>query len=89
MQHLDIINGSFEILGAFLCWKNAYILHKEKETKGVYWPTSAFFTIWGIWNIYYYPNLGQWLSFIGGIFLVSGNLAWTLQAIYYKYIKKK
>jgi hypothetical protein len=89
MIHLDVINGSFELLGAFFTWKNALRLYRDKNLEGVYWPTIAFFTMWGMWNIYYYPNLGQWLSFIGGILLISGNLAWTIQAIYYVYKNRK
>ena len=83
MMHLDIINGSFELLGAYFTWKNALCLYRDKQVKGVYWPTTAFFTAWGFWNIYYYPNLGQWFSFWGGVLLVLGNAAWTIQAIYY------
>jgi len=86
MLHLDIINGSFELVGAVFTWMNAFRLFRDKEVKGVFWPTWAFFTFWGLWNVYYYPNLGQWFSFVAGIALVSGNLAWTIQAAYY--IKK-
>lgn len=80
----DLINGLFELVGSYFTWMNAWILFQAKETKGVYWPTWLFFSVWGIWNLYYYPALGQSFSFYAGIVLVSGNIAWVVLAIYYK-----
>lgn len=85
---LDIINGLFEFFGSFFTWKNAYKLFKDKKIKGVYIPTWIFFTIWGLWNLIYYPSLNQWYSLIGGILIVSGNLTWSILAIYYTKIKE-
>ena len=48
------------------------------------WPIQAFFTSWGVWNLYYYPTLHQWASFVGGIFLVLGNGTWVIMAAYYE-----
>lgn len=81
----DIINGSFEIVGAFLCWLNVRKLLIDKRVEGVYWPVQAFFASWGLWNLYYYPSLGQWASFWGGLMLFIGNTAWVFMAIYYKH----
>ncbi len=80
----DTINGLFELIGGLFTWKNALVLHRQKQTQGVYWPTWCFFTVWGAWNLLYYPLLGQWFSFYAGIFLVSGNAAWCYLAIRYK-----
>jgi len=80
----DLINGIFEILGGILCWMNVSKLRKDKLVKGVSWPVQAFFSLWGLWNLYYYPSLDQWCSFVGGIILVSGNSVWVLLAIYYR-----
>lgn len=79
----DLINGLFEGLGAILCWFNVTRLRKDKEVKGVSWAVQAFFSLWGIWNLYYYPSLGQWASFWGGVGLVSGNATWVILAIKY------
>lgn len=80
----DLINGLFELVGGYFTWMNAWILFKAKETKGVYWPTWMFFSVWGLWNLYYYPALGQNFSFYAGIILVAGNIAWVGLAVYYK-----
>ena len=81
MQLPDLINGGFELIGAFFTWRNAWQLRKDREIKGVYWPTTLFFAAWGLWNLVYYPTLQQWASFIGGVALVAGNLAWVVMAV--------
>lgn len=72
----DQINGTFELCGAFFTWSNFAAYCKARELKGVYWPATAFFTLWGLWNLYYYPAIGQPLSFLGGIALTGGSAAW-------------
>jgi hypothetical protein len=88
MQVPDLINGLVECVGGFFTWKNALAIYRDKSIKGVYWPSTVFFTCWGLWNLYFYPILHQWLSFIGGIFLVAGNICWVILAMYYLFFKK-
>lgn len=77
----DAINGCFEFLGALFTWRNFLQLRRDRMTKGVYWPTTAFFSAWGLWNCaWYYPSLGQWCSFAGGLLLVAGNVCWVAWA---------
>ena len=83
MQIPDLINGTFEIIGGLMCWLNVVKILKDKSISGVYWHVQAFFSAWGFWNLYYYPHLGQWASFVGGVFLVIGNTTWTLLAVKY------
>ena len=79
----DIINGSFELLGAFFLMLNVKQLYKDKKLNGVHWLPTVFFTSWGFWNLYYYPSLNQWFSFYGGLCIVIVNTFWLLQIIYY------
>lgn len=80
----DIINGSFELVGGFLCWMNVIKLRKDKQVKGVCWSVQAFFAAWGFWNLVYYPSLGQWASFWGGVVLVGGTTTWVILALKYR-----
>ena len=77
----NLINGLFKLVGAAFTWRNAWQLHTDREIRGVYWPTSLFFAAWGLWNLVYYPALGQWASFTCGVVLVSGNVAWVAMAV--------
>lgn len=83
MSWQDLTNGTFELLGApFICL-SIIKLHQEKLVRGVSWYAVAFFASWGYWNLYYYPHLGQWASFIGGCAIVLANTIWLLQICYY------
>lgn len=89
MHFGDTVNGIFEAFGALFTWGNAWRIYQDKDVKGIYWPFTAFFSAWGIWNLYYYPSLGQWLSFVGGCFLVAGNITWFAMALYYMRIRRR
>ena len=78
----DLINGLIELVGAGLTWRNAWQLHTDRQIRGVYWPTTLFFALWGFWNLFYYPFLDQWISFTAGVVLVSGNVIWVAMAIH-------
>lgn len=80
---MDVINGLFEFLGAPFILLSVIKLYKQKQVKGVSWVHAVFFTIWGWWNLFYYPSLGQWISFAGGIAIVVTNSLWLVQMLYY------
>lgn len=80
----DMVNGSYEFVGGFMCWLNYFKIRKDKCVRGVHWGVSMFFATWGIWNIIYYPSLGQWVSTAGAVFLAAGNWAWVILAIKYR-----
>lgn len=81
---LDIINGSFECLSGILLWYNVYKLYQHKCVHGVSLLTFGYFTIWGYWNLYYYPSLNQYISFISSFLVVSANTVWIIMAIRYR-----
>jgi hypothetical protein len=79
----DAINGSLELMGAVFLLNNCWLLYSHKRVQGVSVSATAFFTTWGLWNLYFYPANGLWLSFAGGLCLASVNVAWVGMAIYY------
>ena len=79
----DIINGMFECLGGFFVFLSCWKLLKQKKVRGVSFFHIAYFTFWGFWNLYYYPFLKQWTSFIGGSLVVLTNTFWLILLIYY------
>jgi hypothetical protein len=78
-----VINGAYETVGAAVVWLNVRRLLRDREVKGVSWWVQAFFASWGVWNLIYYPALGQWCSFTGGIVLTAGSMTWTILAVKY------
>lgn len=83
MNRNDLINGSFEMVGGVLLLKNCWVLYCDKIVRGVSVLATTFFSIWGVWNLYFYGMLDQWFSFLGGLVIASANLLWVWLALYY------
>lgn len=79
----DTVNGIFEMSGSLAIWANVFKLLQDKTVKGCHWQPMIFWSSWSLWNLYYYPHLGQWLSFTGGCSLAVANVVWTFLAAYY------
>ncbi len=79
----DLVNGSFEIFGGFFILLSCIKLFREKKVRGVSWVHVSYFTLWGFWNLAYYPYLEQWTSFAGTILVVLMNCFWLGLMIYY------
>lgn len=84
----DLANALFEVIGGLFILLSVRKLHRDKEVKGVHWAPVTFFTSWGVWNLYFYPAVGQWLSFWGGLSVCSVNFIWLSQILYYGYRRK-
>ena len=85
----DLVNGLFEILGSMFIVLSINKLLKDKLVRGIHWGQVGFFTSWGFWNLYFYPHLDQWASFVGGIVLASVNAIYLALLIYYTNQEKK
>jgi hypothetical protein len=84
MQLPDLANGLFEFLGGFALWQNVRKIRTDRQVRGINWQVTLFFTSWGLWNLFYYPHLGQWLSFLGGLNIVAANGFWLFYAFRYR-----
>jgi len=80
----DIINASFAMLAGIAVLNHCRTVIKHKEVAGVSILSTAFFTVWGVWNLYYFPSLGQWWSFYGGLIVVFANTLWVFLLIKYR-----
>ena len=76
----DFINGVFEAGATIALFAHVRALYRAKEVKGVSAGSFAFFASWGIWNLFYYPHLGQILSFYAGLGVVTMNVTWVVLA---------
>ena len=85
----DLANGCFEGIAGFMLWFNSLKLYRDKQLKGVLIFPTAFFALWGYWNLFYYPHLNQWVSFAMGINVVLANTVWVILAIHYQRRKNR
>lgn len=76
MNKADILNAIFELGGGILLWLNVRSARRAKKIAGVHWAPVVFFTVWGAWNLWFYPSVGCWLSFLAGINVLVANLCW-------------
>jgi hypothetical protein len=84
VQFNDVGNALFEFIGAIVAWMNCIKIRKDKKVRGVYWPIWMFYSLWGIWNLYYYPSVNCWWSFAAGAILTVANVVWALTALRYR-----
>ena len=84
MSLADIVNGAFEVAGGLAVVQNCRRLTRDKQVRGIDWRVTGFFTVWGLWNLYFYPSLHQWFSFAGGVVIVLGNFWWLSLAVRYR-----
>lgn len=83
MDCSDVINGIFEFAGCFFVMFNIHRVLKDEKVRGVSALATAYFTLWGFWNFWYYSNLNQWFSFFGGATIALANLVWVVLMIHY------
>lgn len=80
----DHLNALFELVGAGFLMLNVRRLLQDREVKGVSaWP-AVFWSVWGFWNLYFYPAVGQFWSFAAGLLVAAANATWLSLALYLK-----
>ncbi len=79
----DSVNAFIELLGGFVLLLNVKRILKDKLVRGMDWRVMAFFTLWGLWNLYYYPQLDQWWSAAAAGWTAAINMIYLSLMIYY------
>lgn len=83
----DVINSLFELGGGFAIILSIIRVLRDKAVAGISIIHVAFFSLWGVWNLWYYPHLDQMFSFWAGLFVVGTNLIWI--GLLIRYGRKK
>jgi len=81
---LDHINAVFEGGSVLLIASNVRRLYIDKKVSGVNIIPTAWFSIWGFWNLFYYWGLGQWYSWAFGSLVFWANTTWVVLAWLYR-----
>jgi hypothetical protein len=84
----DMINGLWELCGSLFLFRNSQMLWRDKMVKGVSILPTIYFFGWGIWNLFWYPSLHQFYSFMGGITIMAANCLWIVLMLYFKFLYK-
>lgn len=73
----DMINGGFEFAAGVAILNHCFTLWRDRCVAGVSTASVAFFSVWGVWNIFYYPHLDQFWSCAGGVFVTLANTVYV------------
>lgn len=84
MSTQDIVNAGFTAIGSVISWANVVRLYRDKKVQGVSPVAASFFVLWGLWCLYYYSHLGQWVSLAAEVNLALANGVWVGQMFYYR-----
>jgi hypothetical protein len=87
VKTFDLINALFQLGGALAAWKNVQHLWRDRQIRGIFWPLTIYYAIWGLWNLAFFSHLAQWWSLASGTMLVSGNIVWSSIALHH-HLKK-
>lgn len=80
----DLVNAGFELLGGLFILNHCRVLMRDRQVKGVSIDSVVFFNAWGIWNLFFYPSLGQLWSTLGGLLMVAANTFWVFLLFKYR-----
>lgn len=81
---MDLANACFEGGGSIFVLNHARILLKDKMARGVSLLSVAFFSLWGVFNIFYYQHLEQKFSWYAGIAVLIANTFYMLLIAHYR-----
>ncbi|MDQ8022214.1 MAG: hypothetical protein REI94_10260 [Moraxellaceae bacterium] len=73
MTTMDLANAALECLGGLFILNHCRVLWMQQSVRGVSAISIAFFSAWGVWNLFYYPALDQFFSFAASLLVVLAN----------------
>jgi hypothetical protein len=80
----DLVNAGFELLASVALLGHCWRLWRAASAAAVSLPSTVFFASWGFWNLFYYPSMGQWWSFMAGIAVMLVNILWIGLQVRYR-----
>jgi hypothetical protein len=80
----DLVNALFELGGSLAVGASITRLWTDRRVAGVSVLMIGFFASWGLWNLFYYPSLGQHWSFAAGVLVCLANVIYCSMLIYYQ-----
>mgnify|MGYP001599850197 CR=1 FL=1 len=86
MSWQDSVNAGFELACALLLWANVRTLYKDKQIKGIALSPNYLYLAGGLWDLYYYPFLNQWISFFACAVYTTGFTLWLGMAVWYMHL---
>jgi hypothetical protein len=85
----DHTQATWEIGAALFGLLNIRAIRKSRSVTGVHWLPTAYFSAWGVYNLWFYAALDLPMSWWAGIGMCAVNLTWLCHLCYYSLRKGK
>ena len=72
----DLINALFGVFASVLSYQNVREAKEHNEIKGMHWYSTSFFTLWAIYQLYFYYMLGLYWSMLGSVCIIAIDVYW-------------
>lgn len=79
----DLTQAFWELGSAVFGLLNIRAIRRSKSIAGVHWAPTAFFTAWGVYNLWFYDALHLPVAWWAGMAITAVNLIWLSHALYY------
>lgn len=85
----DYTQAFWELGSACFQLPNVFAIRKSKSISGIHWYATAFFTAWGIYNLWFYTALNLPTAYWAGLAITAVNLLWLGHLCYYAWRRGK
>jgi len=80
----DVTNGGLEIISVWLIAINIRAVLRDKAIAGVTLVSQVAYSVWSLWNCYYYLHLSQVVSGIFAVFVLVANVIYAALMVKYR-----
>lgn len=79
----DITQACWELGSAVFSLLNIRAIRQSKSLAGVHWLPTAFFFLWGVYNLWFYTALHLPAAWWAGMVITITNLIWLAHVAWY------
>lgn len=79
----DLTQAGWELGSAMFSVLNIRAVRRSKSIAGVHWAPTAFFSAWGIYNLWFYTVMQLPAAYWAGLAITCTNLVWLSHVAWY------
>lgn len=83
----DHTQAAWELGSAALCAMNVMAVRRSRSISGVHWLPTAYFTGWGLYNLWFYAALNLPTAWWAGLAITVVNSVWLGHVAYYSFTR--
>jgi hypothetical protein len=84
----DVTQAFWELGSAVFSVLNIIAIRRSKSVAGVHWAPTAFFSAWGVYNLWFYTALHLPLAYWAGLAITCTNFCWLGHLAWYAHCRR-